>query len=71
MPVLIKQFIRSLSLRFSKSGLFERAQVQMPISPGSGFDARELLGLFSQCDRKKMGRREKNSTKSSRNFEVL
>ena len=31
---------------FSKSGLFERAQVQMPISPGSGFDARELLGLF-------------------------
>ena len=31
---------------FSKSGLFERAQVQMPMSPGSGFDARELLGLF-------------------------
>ena len=31
---------------FSKSGLFERAQVQMPVSPGSGFDARELLGLF-------------------------
>ena len=31
---------------FSKSGLFERAQVQMPLSPGSGFDARELLGLF-------------------------
>ena len=28
------------------SGLFERAQVQMPISPGFGFDARELLGLF-------------------------
>ena len=47
MPVLIKQFIRFLSLQFfSKSGLFERAQVQMPISPGSGFDARELLGLF-------------------------
>ena len=30
----------------SKSGLFERAQVQMTISPGPGFDARELLGLF-------------------------
>ena len=30
----------------SKSGLFERAQVQMPMSPGPGFDARELLGLF-------------------------
>ena len=31
---------------FQSLGPFERAQVQMPISPGSGFDARELLGLF-------------------------
>ena len=47
MPVLIKQFIRSFELAiFQSLGPFERAQVQMPISPGSGFDARELLGLF-------------------------
>ena len=55
----------------SKSGLFERAQVQMPISPGSGFDAREFVGTFSQCDRKKLGRRKMFSNKSSRNFDVL
>ena len=41
------------------------------ISPGSRFDARELLGLFSQCDRKKIGRRKIFSNKSSRNFDVL
>ena len=48
MPVLINCFyqIFELAIFLSKSGLFERAQVQMPMSPGPGFDALELLGLF-------------------------
>ena len=47
MPVLIKSCYQIFELAIlSKSGRFERAQVQMPISPGSGFDARELFELF-------------------------
>ena len=72
MPVLIKIIYQLFELcNFSKSGLFERAQVQMPISPGSVFDARELFRTFYQCDRKKIGRRKIFPNKSSRNFDVL